>query len=249
MKFLSKFCKHISYTKREMSSFKITLWEKCMFVNYVVLPGETQSKYKVSMLAPLNKSKRINLCRSPDDSIKTLVDRISIKISKTRSKKIMTDVKIENIFMQVDEVTVPDSTTCSEVFEKNRSNITIQIMNDVYRVLVNAPIINDLKLSVPPYKGFMLYPFAFDKGYNVSVLDSKFLWYRVDSKNVTEVGNQMIYTPTENDVNSCLKLVCSPCNEKGYSGPTAEICSAKVLDNTIEIYPFEKRIKEKPLNW
>lgn len=249
MKFLNKFYMRISYTKRKMSTFKITLWEKCMFVNYVLPPGETQSKYKVSMLAPLNKSKRINLFRSPADSVQTLVNRLSIKISQTRSKKIMTDVKIENIFIQVDEVTVPNSTTCCEVFEKNRSTITIHIMNDVYRVLVNAPIINDLKLNVPPYKGFMLYPFGFDKGYNVSILNSKFLWYRVDSKNVIEIGNQMVYTPTENDVNCCLKLVCSPCNEKGNSGPTAEICSAKVLDNPTEIYPFEKRIKEKPLNW
>lgn len=231
-----------------MASLKITLWEKCVFVNSVVLPGESRSKYVMSMLAPLNKKKFIHLCRCPTDSIKTLIDRISKKITQAQGKKKVNNVKIDDISIQVDKVTVPDSTTCNKVFEKDRSNITIQIMDDVYKVLVNAPMIKELNLSIPPYKGFMLYPIGFDKGYNVSILRSKFSWFRVNSKNIIEVGNQMMYIPTENDINCCLKLVCNPCNEKGDFGPTAEICSTQVLDNIIEIYPFEKRTKEKPLN-
>lgn len=248
MKYLNKFFKHISFFKREMSSFKILLWENVMFINSVVSPGENESKLIVSMLVSLKKKKKINLCRSQSDTIKTFIDRLSIKLSQAYSKKKEDKLKINDISIQVNEVTVSDEALCGEVFKENTSNITIQFMNNIFKVLVNVPIANEFKLGIPSYKGLMLYPYKFDKGYNVSIMNSQYVWYRMDSKNVVEVGNQMTYVPTETDVNFCLKLVCKPCNENGKFGPTAEIVSSKVLDNTIEIYPFENRLKQKPDN-
>jgi len=115
-------------------------------------------------------------------------------------------------------------------------------------VIVNAPIINEFKLGYPPYQGLILYPYAFDQGYNVSVMDTQYLWYRIDSKDEIEVGNKMTYTPTADDVNCRLKLVCSPFNDEGQSGPKAEITSSTVLENIVQLYPFEKRLKPKPYN-
>lgn len=246
MKYFNKVFKHICLFKREMSSFKISLWENVMFINSVVSPGETESKLIVNMLVTLKKKKKINLCRSPSDTIKTFIDRLSIKLSQAHSKKKEDKPKINDILIQVNEVTVSDDALCGEVFKENTSNITIQFMNNIFKVLVNIPIANEFKLGSPSYKGLMLYPYKFDKGYNVSILKSQYVWYRIDSKNIVEVGNQMTYVPTANDVNCCLKLVCKPCNENGVFGPIAEIVSSKVLDNTIEIYPFENRLKQKP---
>lgn len=224
-----------------MSSFKLTLWENSMFVNYIVPPGETKQKLMISMLMPLNNQKRINFCRNLNDTIQIFIDRLNIKL-KSKNQIFM----IDDIIIKINGVDVLSNSICSEVFTKTNSNITIQIAKHLFKVIIDAPIINELKLGMPPYKGLMLYPYAFDKGYNISVLDNKYLWYRIDSKNLIEIGNKFTYTPTENDVGFNLKLVCNPYN--GQLGPTAEIISLPVKENEIEIFPFENRLKTKPDN-
>lgn len=248
MKYFNKLYKHICYSfiKRNMSSFKSSLWEDFMFVNSQQCDNEP--KLMISMLVPINKSRKIHLCRSPDDTINTFIDRLSIKLSLSYGKKNIEKPKKSDISIKINGITVSPDSTCGEIFDENESNITLQIKDNIFKVIVNAPIINDLKLGIPPYKGLMLYPLAFEKGYNVSILHNKYLWYRVNSKEEIEVGTEMTYIPTENDVNHFLKLVCKPYNEKGQVGPTAEILSSLVQENNIEIYPFENRLKLKPNN-
>lgn len=230
-----------------MSTSKLSLWENSMFVNSVKVPGEDEHQLLVCM--SLNKSKKkVNMCRNSSDTIQTFIDRLKIKVHAFYLKKNSDNSNFaDSILFKVDGITVPTDSICGQVFEE-KANITLQIKDDIFKVVINVPIVKDLKLGVPPYKGLMLYPYAFDKGYNVSILDSKYLWYRIESKNVVEVGNEITYIPTENDVSCRLKLVCSPCNEQGRFGPTAEIESSTVLENTIETYPFEKRLKIKPNN-
>lgn len=247
MQFLVKLNKHIRYIKREMSSFKLQLWEKSVFVNFVIPPGETDHKLFVTLLLPNTKQKRLNLCRDLNDTVQTFIDRLQIKAGQIYNKRTC-DAKPCSISIHVNETDVPNYYKCSDIFRENNSNITIHINEDVLNVIVNAPIINDLKLSMPPYKGFMLYPHAFIKGYNFSLMDSKYLWYRIESKNAIEVGSTITYIPTANDVNCCLKFVCNPCNEEGQFGPPAEFISSKVLENPINTYPYEKRLKRKPDN-
>lgn len=255
MKYFNKFYKNIFYIKREMSSFKLSLWENHIFVNNIIPPGENESKLVISMLLPFFKSKRFNLCRDPNDTVQVFSDRLSIKISQICEKKnkknvtSTTTTDSSSILIKIDGNIVPADSVIGNVFKENNLNVTLQIMDNNYKVIINAPMINELKLYEPPYKGLMMYPYAFDKGYNVSVLNSKYSWYRIDNlKNVIEVCNDFAYTPTANDVNCCLKLVCSPYNEKGLSGPPAEIISSKVQDNNTEIYPHEERLKMKPDN-
>lgn len=250
MKYLNKLYEHIGYSfiKRSMSSFKLFLWEDFMFVNSTDQQGDNEPKLVISMLVPINKSKTINLCRSPNDTINTFIDRLNIKLSLSYGKKNIEKLEKSDISIKVNGITVCSNSTCGEIFEENESNITLQIKDSIFKVVVNAPIIKDLKLGMPPYKGLMLYPFAFEKGHNVSILDSKYFWYRVNSKEEIEVGNQITYIPTKNDVNHRLKLVCKPYNKKGQVGPTAEILSSQVQENNIKTYPFENRLKNKPTN-
>lgn len=230
-----------------MSSTKASTWEDTMYVNSVEVPGEDEHQLLVFM-SMKNIKKKVNMCRSPNDSIQTFIERLKLKLLTIYLKKKFGKIDfINDISIKVDGVTVPGDTMCGEVFDE-KTNITLQIKDDVFKVVVNAPIVKDLKLGVPPYKGLMLYPYAFDKGYNVSILDSKYKWYRIESNDLIEVGNEIIYIPTENDVNRCLKLVCFPCNEQGRCGPTAEIKSSTVVENTVETYPFEKRFKKKANN-
>lgn len=251
MKYFNTLYKHICYipcyiyNKRAMSSFKLSLWEDFMFVNLTNQQGDNERKFMITMLVLINKPRPINLCRSPNDTINTFIDRLSIKLSLTYGKKNLVKPNKRDISIKVNDIIVSPDSTCGEVFEENKSNITLQIKDNIFKVIVNAPIINDLKLGIPPYKGLMLYPFASEKGYNVSILDSKYLWYRIVGKEEIEVGNQITYIPTADDVNHCLKLVCKPYNEKGQVGPTAEILTSQVLENNIEIYPYENRLINK----
>jgi len=166
----------------------------------------------------------------------------------SQHKKKFNHPQKSDISIKINQTTVSDNSMCGEIFQENISNITLHIKDNIFKVVINLPIIKELKLSTPPYKGLMLYPYTFDKGYNVSIRNSTYLWYRIDSVQEFEVGNQITYIPTANDINCRLKLVCKPCNDKGQHGPTAEILSSKVEENDVEVFPYENRLKEKQNN-
>ncbi|XP_060856862.1 2',5'-phosphodiesterase 12 [Metopolophium dirhodum] len=247
MKSFNKLSKHIYCIIRNMSSFKLILWENSMFVNCLIPTGETKQKMMVTLLSPFNKSKTIKLCRSPEDTIKDFVDRLVLKLSLSQRKVEKENLDRDWVFILANGIQVPPTSKCYEIFEEMKEN-TLQIKDQTYKIIVNAPLIKEFKLGYPPYQGLMIYPYALDQGFNVSVMDTQYLWYRINSKDETEVGNKMTYTPTAEDVNCCLKLVCTPFNDEGQPGPKAEITSSTVLKNTIQLYPFEKRLKTKPFN-
>lgn len=232
--------------RRKMSTFKLSLFENCVFINYAILPGETEQKLVISMLLP--KHKKLHFCRNTNDTVGMFIERLSLKISSINKKKDRNIIISSHIFFKIDGNNVPSNTICSEIFTRNNSNITLEIDDNLFNVLIDAPIINKLKLGDPPYEGLMFYPIGFDRAYNVSIVDSKFLWYRIDHANVIEVGSKITYTPTRNDVGCQLKLVCNPCNKDGVFGPTAEIVSLPVKENVTKIYPFENRLKMKSNN-
>ncbi|XP_050438056.1 2',5'-phosphodiesterase 12 isoform X2 [Adelges cooleyi] len=248
MRYFSKLIKNIIFTKRDMSSLKLFLWENVMFVNSVILPGEIEKKYMITTLITIkNNTRRLNMCRKPDDTVVILLQRFALKIQQAKVKKKINEPITDCIFLKVNGQTVPDETKCSQVFDGKNINISLEINDKTLSVMVDLPIINDLLLG-KPYKCLMLYPYAFDKGYNVSILKSKYTWYRVKSNNVVKVGNSIAYIPSDDDIKCKLKLVCEPCNEEGHFGPTVEVLSEEVVDNIIDNYPFEKRLIDKPSN-
>lgn len=249
MKYFNKLSKHIYCIKRNMSSFKLILWENSMFVNCMIPTGETKLKLMVTLQSPFNKLRTINMCRSSEDTIKKFVDRLTLKLTQSQLK-VSECVKLKKncVLIKVNGIEVTHTSKCNEIFEKIKENITLQIKDHTYKVIVNAPIINEFKLGCAPYQGLMIYPSELDQGYNVSVMKTQYTWYRIKSKDEIEVGNKMIYIPTAEDVDCHLKLVCNPFNDEGQSGPTAEITTLKVLENTIKLYPFENRLKTKPCN-
>ncbi|XP_050526660.1 2',5'-phosphodiesterase 12 isoform X2 [Daktulosphaira vitifoliae] len=244
-----KFVNSFNCIKRSMSLFKLLLWENTMFVNSVLPPGELEKKFMIAVLITYkNKTKQLNMCRSPDDTVDTFLQRFALKIQRINSKKGIQEPMLDLISLKVNGQKVPKDTKCGEIFDNKNVNISLQINNHFLSVMINAPIINNLVLGKPPYKGLMLYPCGFDKGYNVSILNSKYTWYRMKSKEFIEVGNEIAYTPSSSDINCKLKLLCEPCNLEGQLGPSVEVLSLEVQDNLIDIYPFEKRLIKKPKN-
>ncbi|XP_025417733.1 2',5'-phosphodiesterase 12 isoform X2 [Sipha flava] len=237
--------------KRKMSSFKIHLWENTMFVNSGPKSDGTGLQFNISLMLsikPPSKPRKINMCRKPQDTIDMFLERIKLKLSSDYVLKTQNIGKTE-IELQKDGIRVCDDATLSDIFENNNSTTCLLIRDMYINVVYNAPILNNIKLNKPSYEKLMLYPYGFDNGFNVSSTHINYLWYRITpKKQEIEVGCQMAYTPTAEDIDCCLKLVCKPYNEKGSPGPTAEILSSKVLKNTIDIYPHENRLKERDYN-
>lgn len=243
---------YIHHIKREMSSFKINLWENTMFINSWCRPDGSERKLNISMmlsLEPKVKPRKIIMCRKPDDTICMLMERIKLKLkmNKVSPQK----VGRSDIVIKKDGVEVCIDDTLSYIFERDNadSTLTLVIKGTLINIVYNAPMLNNLKLSEPPYENLMLYPYGFHGGHNVSSTHTKFYWYRITLTNKEiEVGCQIAYTPTAEDVDCCLKLVCEPYNEKGEPGPIAEILSSKVVQNTIKTYPYENRLKERDIS-
>ncbi|VVC24109.1 Hypothetical protein CINCED_3A021156 [Cinara cedri] len=248
MKYFINLSKKIFHIKRKMSSIKLCLWPNYMFVNQAVPPGQTEQQLMITLLSPFKNSKRINLCRSPNDTIQIFIDRLKIKCFQTCDKNKKLGAKSGNFSIKVNEIVVSDNSKCGEIFKQNKSHITLEVDDYVFKVLFNAPMIMKAKVNTPIYEGLMLYPFAFENSYNVSLINSKYIWYKIDAKNEIEVGNGSVYVPTRNDVDFNLKLVINPCNEDGQFGPAVEILTSKVQTNNVDVYPYENRLKIKPDN-
>ncbi|XP_025202206.1 2',5'-phosphodiesterase 12-like [Melanaphis sacchari] len=246
MKYFNNLFKLVYCTKRHMSSSKLLLWENSMFVNFLTPTSETKQKIMVTLLSPYNKLKRINLCRNSEDTIQVFIDRLFLKLSKTQ-RNVSDDKMLKRHFIEIKikGIKVPCTSKCYQIFKDDY--ITLHIKDHTYEVIVDAPIINDLKLRTSLYQGLMIYPYTFDQKRDCIVFH--YSWYRIDSKKEIEVSNEMAYIPTAEDVNCRLKLIVKPFNEDNLLfGPTTEVISSTVLENTIKIYPFEKRIKTKPYN-
>lgn len=243
---LHKYTYH--HIKREMGSFRIHLWENTMFVNSNPKSDGTGLQLNISLILcikPMTKQRKLILCRQSDDTISTLIERIKLKLSADYVFKKL-KISISNIAFQKDGIKICDKDTLKDVFENNKSIITLQLQDTIVNIVYNAPIINKLKLNNPVYENLMLYPYGLDYGYNVSVSHINYLWYRINpQQEEIEVGCEMTYTPTAEDVDCYLKVVCTPYNEEGQIGPTAEKSSSKVLKNAIETYPYENRLKER----
>jgi len=192
----------------------------------------------------MEKSRTIHLCRDNNDTIKTFIDKLCLKISQKKMK--LVSYKSSDVSLKINEIDVPNSSTCGEIFQENISNITLHLKDNVFKVMINLPIIKELKLGIPPYRGLMIYPYAISKEYDISIVNSKYSWYRIESKKQEfKVGNQVTYVPTKNDIDYRLKLVCVPFNEKGQFGPTVEVVSSVVEETNVDIYPYENRFKNK----
>lgn len=228
-----------------MSSYKLFLWPNYMFVNQVVPLKQTEQKLIITMLLPFKNSRRINLCRRPNDTLQQILDRIKLKCNEFYASE---GYAVNNISIKVNKIAVPNNSKCVDIFKQNTSNITLEIDSYILQVVYNLPMINAAKLYTPVYKGLMLYPFAIENSYHISLKSCIYKWYKLESKLEVKVGNEIIYIPTENDVGCCLKLVIIPSNEEGKFGPDIELYSSTVKKNIVDKYPFENRLKTKPDN-
>jgi len=100
----------------------------------------------------------------------------------------------------------------------NQLNFVTKDSNSMlYNIIVNAPTVLDCKLTDNLMAGFLIYP-ELDLDY-ASSQHCSFLWSKAlpESSEWLEVGKEMIYTPTTDDIGFNLKMTCFAGNENGFS--------------------------------
>lgn len=195
---------------------------KCYF-RYV----EAEDKIDVSFLLKIKDAVRqFNFRRQPTENIQILCNRIEANVQKVISKKrkknekSSVDDKIKIAVLDVNNKEMSDKYSCKDLFEMG-GPIKVQICEQFYEAVFNAPWIINISLPKSLLVGFPVYPEYFQTLYTTKD-KSNFNWYAgkpvIDQGNVISdvhinwipVGNNYSYVPTLVDVGMKLKLECTP---------------------------------------
>lgn len=219
---------------------------------------EFASKNQCELMFNLNvKLEKLGFLQEEVRAVRGLTDTVESLLNHTVNKiqKLIKTVKDETKVALDEEIKVNVSLknaltgkpikgkrVLKSLIDSNLTNIEFKIFNQVYFVIINAPLVKDLKLpkvlfanyEVQPCKLYILF------GDNTS---NQFTWFKSQDKITwTQVGKSLRYTPSEEDIGFYLKLVCVPCNEV-LTGPKAEAvseCQVAALGELPEC-PFERR--------
>ncbi|XP_013133622.1 PREDICTED: 2',5'-phosphodiesterase 12 [Papilio polytes] len=225
---------------------------KCYF-RYV----EAEEKIDVSFLLKIKDAVRqFNFRRQPTENIQILCNRIEANVQKVISKKrkknekSSVDDKIKIALLDVNNKEMSDKYSCKDLFEME-GPIKVQICEQFYEAVFNAPWIINISLPKSLLVGFPVYPEYFQTLYTMKD-KSNFNWYAGkpvnDQGNVISdvhinwipVGNSYSYVPTSVDVGMKLKLECTPGNNNTI-GPAVETISTTEVEAGPGPCPFETR--------
>lgn len=196
---------------------------KCYF-RYI----KAEEKVDISFLLEIKDTTRqFNFRRQPLEKLETLFSRIETNIQKVinkkkvRKNKVATlDDKIKIAIFDVNNAELSDKHSCIDLFEL-KGPLTLEIFNNLYEPVFNAPWIINMSLPKTLLVGFPIFPENFETMFTLKE-KSTFNWYKGlaindKGKEVSEhhikwtlVGNNSSYIPTSADVGMKLRLECIP---------------------------------------
>ncbi|KAK4879321.1 hypothetical protein RN001_007467 [Aquatica leii] len=194
-------------------------------------------------------NRQFNFCRQLDETISTFLSRVTTNVEKVVNKKrakkksdttVLPEVAIE-VKLLANKVPIDTERTCRDVFINNPSNdLTLSVIDTDFLIILNSPWINNITLPRSIMANFPVYPSKFEADLTDKHL-SEFNWYKSDNKiNWTLVGKDFVYTPSNSDINSYLKLTCLPRNDQSV-GPVIETVSEVQIEASPGYCPFETR--------
>ncbi|XP_022919250.2 2',5'-phosphodiesterase 12 [Onthophagus taurus] len=200
--------------------------------------------------AELRVDRQFNFTRNLNEPISAFLTRVignfdKIVNKKKKKKKGLEPEetpevpnKIEAVLIENNKI-IDQTTICDQVFQGGR-NITLKLNEKLYKVIINSPYINGLGLPSSMLANFPVYPNKFD-AVNTNKELCEYTWsVSRDKESWREVGTGFMYTPTNNDINSFLKLTCLPKNEHD-EGPIAQVIADVPVDASPGNCPFEYR--------
>lgn len=210
-----------------------------------------ESKFKLTFQyveASAKVNRQFNFCRQLSEPISTFTSRVATNIAKIFAKKNKKEPcpPTVEVLVKVDGVIAPEDALCGDVFTSNSTSkiVTLHIRDQEFQVLINSPWVNSLVLPTSILANFPVYPLKFEASYTNADL-SEFVWSKCNNEhknNWTELTKGFVYTPTNEDIGSYLKVSCLPKN-KDLVGPAAESVSVNGVQAGPGICPFETRHK------
>lgn len=171
-------------------------------------------------------NRQFNFSRRCDENVGSLISRINTNVEKAMSKKKKKrktkdsptpedeNKKIITKMIQNGEV-ISEDTSCMEVLKPN-AKIVLQVVENKYHVLINAPWISNMTLPSSILAGYLLYPIKFE-GVFIERDMCQFSWYRSEGKNPNpallkweKVGDTFTYMTSSADIGNKIKFACIP---------------------------------------
>ncbi|XP_068620853.1 2',5'-phosphodiesterase 12 [Battus philenor] len=209
-------------------------------------------KFKVE-----NSLRQFNFSRRHNENIQSLISRIETNVqkylTKKKGKKDKANVdnnKIKIALLDRNDQEISGDHTCMDLFTMN-GPLKLEILNNFYEVVFNAPCILNITLPKSLLVGFPVYPENFKTIYTLPK-HSSFKWFKGHCFNdkgngISDihikwmlVGNNYSYVPNTEDVGMKLKLECIPGNGTSI-GPAVEYISDSVVEAGPGLCPFETR--------
>lgn len=213
-----------------------------------------------------DKKRNFNLFRKSDEPLSASLERIKLNLRKIRGRpknkkpdsdtELSNDVIIEFISnsgsVNLDKITNSEAWVDGSILKMNGKS---------YQVRTDYPQVETLAITAHPIEGFLILPNVSLK--NCVIDDCQFIWYRQiqsqDKKTLVEadpniadtilfdgrqywlkLAESLTYTPTSDDVNCLIKVICLPSDRKRV-GPMFEYMSPNRVQINKLKFPFEER--------
>lgn len=196
----------------------------------------------------LKVDRAFNFCRKLTESVDSLFTRLSVNLEKSVNKKNKKKKVLEteanstpllNLSLILNNQEVSREQVCGDIFQTGNS-VTLNVLNTAYDVVINSPWVDSINLPNTMLANFPVYSSKLETTFTNDA-ESIFSWYRTQNgKDWSEVGDGLIYYPSNDDIGCFLKLICTPKNGP-LEGPSSEVISKQAVTAGPGPCPFEIR--------
>ena len=193
----------------------------------------------------------VRAVRQVTDTVESLLQHIVNKIRKSvknlkenAAENSDSDLKVPISLTNGFTENIRGKTVLKNLINSNIGAIRFQIFDQSYFVVINAPLVKEIKLPLILYAHFTVQAsklFCLFTDHS----SSQFSWFKSkDKENWTQVATTSKYKIKHDDIDHYLKLVCVPCNSV-LTGPSAEAISENKVEliGDLPTCPFEERHK------
>lgn len=199
----------------------------------------------------LKIDRQFNFNRRLTENIDAFLTRVTTNFEKVASKKLKkkkkkTGTPIEeeeeiktDVRLFSDNNEVAKDSICNDVFVPGR-HIILKLASTKYEIVINSPWIDSISLPTSMLATFPAYPSKFETVFTDKEL-STFVWSKSKDKKIwTDISNDFICVPSNEEIEHYLKLSCTPKNCSS-EGPCTETISECKVEASPGKCPFETR--------
>lgn len=199
----------------------------------------------------LKLDRQFNFNRRLTENVDSFLLRVAANFEKVAAKKMKhkkkknetteeaTEERKIEVSLCVDNNEVAKDTICGDVFLPGK-HIVLKLESKNFEIMVNSPWIDAISLPSSMLATFPVYPSKFEAVFTEKEL-STFIWSKSkDKKTWSDVGNDFICTPSNDEIDHYLKLSCTPKNSSD-EGPCTEVISECKVEASPGKCPFDSR--------